>query len=764
MPTQSRQLAAIMFTDIVGYTSLMGEEEEKAFEVLDQFKSTATPLVHKHNGTWHKDLGDGALCSFGSAFDAVKSAIEIQQQLIKVTDAKVRIGIHLGDVTFQNGDVFGDGVNIASRIQSEAAPGGICLSEAVYKSVRSKEGIKAAFLGKRKLKNVEGLTGLYQVSSQGIETKGQSPGRSILLWKAVVLSVGLAILLSLLSVWYFQSPEPQAAKGVERFDIILPEESPLALIGSAQFGAGQTALAISPDGSLLVYAGLKDQTTRLFIRSMKEYGVKVLEGTDGAFFPFFSPNGEWIGFFSNNYLKKVSIRGGEPITLCEASNPNGGVWGLDDRIIFSDNEGTGLNWIHSEGGERHEFQIEGSHGGIGSFNYPSLLGDNHLLVSTNYPPGINAISIDSGQQVRLLERGRNPRFLPSGHLSFVEDGRLMVVPFDLENLTINGKIVPIVNDLRTESQTGQMTFSSQGALIYVPGISAVESQLVFRTQEGLEKVLPIKSGYYGEFHLSPNGEKLEIMNYSTGDIHIYDFSYQTMTRLTHDGSAHFGIWNPNGAEITYGSDKNNHRGVLQISASGSGTPVELISSNINKSPIDWSSDGKVLMYGEPNPASSVDIKFHFLDQEKEDLTLMPNRANEYLSSFSPKDDYVAYTSDESGQSEVYVQPFPPDGNRWTVSSDGGEEPIWSSDEDKLVYRNGNDWLEVQISTEPTFTIGSRKLLFHGPYINVPGYSYDISPDGKRFLLLKPLSNARTSTRLKVIKNWFEEVNRLAPPE
>ncbi len=153
---QSRQLAAIMFTDIVGYTALMGADELKAFEILDKFKSIATPLVHKHNGKWHKDLGDGALCSFGSALDAVNSAIVIQQQLNQEIDSKIRIGIHLGDVTFQDGDVFGDGVNIAARIQGEAAPGGICLSEAVYKSVRNKNGIKAAFLGKRKLKNVEG--------------------------------------------------------------------------------------------------------------------------------------------------------------------------------------------------------------------------------------------------------------------------------------------------------------------------------------------------------------------------------------------------------------------------------------------------------------------------------------------------------------------------------------------------------------------------------------------------------------------------------
>ena len=669
--SQSRQLAAIMFTDIVGYTALMGRDEREAFEILEQFKTIATPLVQKHSGKWHKDLGDGALCSFGSAHDAVKSAVEILQQF-KTTEVKVRIGIHLGDVTFQNGDVFGDGVNIASRIQGEAAPGGICLSEPVYKNVRNKEGIKTVFLGRRKLKNVEGLTALYQVSIPGIDTKIQTSNWSISLWKAAVLSIALALLLSFISVWYFQGQELPKSNNVERYDILLPEVTPLALIGSAQFGAGQTALAISPDGNLLVYAGQADQTTRLFIRYMDGYGVTVLEGTDGAFYPFFSPNGDWIGFFSDNYLKKISIKGGAPITLCEAINPNGGVWAPDDRIIFSDYEGSTLSWIHSEGGARQEFQVEGSHGGVGSFNYPSMLGEHHLLVSIDYPGGFNIISIDNQQQIRLLENGTDPHYLHSGHLSFVDHERLMAVPFDLDNLTINGKIVPLVDDLRTEGRTGQMAISDQGTLIYVPGISALESKLVLRNQEGMEEELPIKSGYYGEFHLSPNGEKLQILNYETDDIQIYDFSNQTMTRLTHNGSGNYGIWTPDGTGLTFSNyrDKSLH----QINASGSGEEIELISSEMPMTPIDWSSDGKVLMYGAPNPGSSVDIRFHFLNQGKDDITLMPNRANEYLASFSPEDDFVAYTSDESGQSEVYVQPFPPDGTKWTVSSDGGEEP------------------------------------------------------------------------------------------
>ena len=358
MPESKRQLAAIMFTDIVGYTALMGDNEDRAFQILKQFKDIATPLVKKKDGKWHKDLGDGALCSFGSALDAVKAGIIIQDQINSKTNFRVRIGIHLGDVTFQNGDVFGDGVNVASRLQSEAAPGGICLSETVFKNIRNKDGIKTQFLGTRKLKNVEGPLRLYQVSLPNVETKKRTKVRLISIWEAIALSIAMALLSGFL-VWYFSNPEKLQQSNVERYEIHLPQDAPLALIGSAHFDIGQTALAISPNDELLVYACQEAQTTRLYIRRMDSYEVEVLKGTEGAFSPFFSPDGKWIAFFSDNYLKKVSINGGEPLTLCQASNPIGGVWTPDDRIIYSDNEGGNLMWIDSSGNKRHDFHVEG---------------------------------------------------------------------------------------------------------------------------------------------------------------------------------------------------------------------------------------------------------------------------------------------------------------------------------------------------------------------------------------------------------------------
>ena len=199
--TQTHQLAAIMFVDVVGYTALMGSNEKKAFELLDQFKRISRPIVIQNGGRWLKELGDGVLCSFGSVVNAVNCAILIQQATNGTLSNRLRIGIHSGDVIFEDDDVLGDGVNVASRIQHEAAPGGICFSYSVYKTIRNKEDIKVSFLGNKKLKNVPGKIKLYQVTNPGVEVE-RSGNKAVTLWKVVLIGIAL-VSVTALSMWYF---------------------------------------------------------------------------------------------------------------------------------------------------------------------------------------------------------------------------------------------------------------------------------------------------------------------------------------------------------------------------------------------------------------------------------------------------------------------------------------------------------------------------------------------------------------------------------
>jgi Tol biopolymer transport system component len=760
MPSQKRQLAAIMFIDIVGYSTLMGHNEEKAIENLQKFKSFALPLVLKNDGKWLKDLGDGALCSFNSAFDSVNCAIALQHQSKKELSAYIRIGIHSGDVTYRDGDIFGDGVNIASRIQSEAAQGGVCLSETVFKSIRNKDGIEVAFLGTRKLKNIEGQVKLYQITNPGIGRINKSPGRVIKLWKAVLLSIGLALFSSLILVSFFLNKKYDVSRKTERYDLTLPEEAPIAYIGSAHFGVGQTALTVSPDGNLLAYAGQERVGTRLFLRHINSFEVQVLEGTEGAIYPFFSPDGMWIGFFAGNFLKKISIKGGKPIVLCGSINPFGALWMPDDRIIFADNEATRLMWIKADGGEQRELVIKDTSVGVGAYSFPNILNEEYIVVHSLYPKGINVISLESGQIINILDYGYNPKYLPTNHLSFVDHGRLLVVPFDINSMTISGKVVPVIEDLRTEETSGQFCISNKGDLIYAPGISGIKSELVTRSIHSHEENVLAAPGYYGQFQISKDGKYIAMQNASNSDIYVHDITNNNAIRITNEGNSINVIWGPGAFEITY----NTFNEIYKVKASGMNKPTKILQSNLNIFPWDWSSDGNTLMYGENNLTTAIDIKFYYSNDFNQDITLQPNKEAQILASFSPLGDFVAYTSRESGQDEIYIQPFPFNGERWLVSSNGAEEPVWSHDGRKIYFRNGQEWYEVEVSFKPDFSIERSQFLFSGPYRNVPGYSYDLTPDGKKFLLLRPISKDQTTRNLKVIKNWFEEVNQLAPPK
>src|SRR5688572_19228980 len=328
--SQTRQLAAIMFTDIVGYTALMGRDEDKAFQSLTQFKKVARPFVEKYNGNWLKDLGDGAMMSFSNVLDAVHCAIAIQKEVNTKFDFHLRVGIHLGDITFEQGDAYGDGVNIASRLQNEAPPGGICISEPVYKNIQNKHEIGTQFLGYKKLKNVPESLRLYHIKVEGVQTKTIKSSRTIS-WPFVIVLMILSSLLTGILVKNLQSKKNtvsiNGSKAVHRTILEFPEDAPLALVGSAPSNIGQTALALSPDGSHLVYVAQVDSmTTKLYIHPMDGFNYSPLAGTEGAYHPFFSPDGQWVGFFIEKELKKVSIKGGSPITICDVSLPRGGYW------------------------------------------------------------------------------------------------------------------------------------------------------------------------------------------------------------------------------------------------------------------------------------------------------------------------------------------------------------------------------------------------------------------------------------------------------
>lgn len=755
---QTRQLAAILFADIAGYTLLMGEDEDRALRAIYKFKSLAEPLVHKYDGKWHKDLGDGALCSFGSALKAVHCAIDIQKVLSREANFKVRIGIHLGDVTFQNGDVLGDGVNIASRIQGEAAEGGICVSRSVYNTIKNKEGIDTELIGKRKLKNVGELINLYQLIIPGVLSIRKPRERSVSLRYSMLTAILLAMVTGII-VWFIMLPDPEVGKNlVKRLHIELPKEAPLTFTGGGNIKIEHSSLAISPDGQDLVYVANKDGESWLYHRPLNEYKALPLPDTEGASTPFFSPDGQWIGFFANDQLKKISLEGMEPILLSPVSNPRGAVWTRKNEIVVANREGKQFIIVSASNGNQKDINIDLSDN-FGGLDFPVLTPDHNHFFATGSNQNIVVASILTGEVRSLHLKGVNPQYTPTGHLLYNLKGRAFIVPFDIEKLEILGPASPVIDDLLTMGgDLPQLALSENGTLVYVAGGSNELTHLVWVDEGGEEEFLPFPPAAYGSFHLSQNDELLAIENKENPlwDIWSLDLNLGTGQRLTSKGNNKRPLWNLAGNKIIFTSDWEGTESIYIKSLFGDQdtkfSPADSIYGIYDISP-----NGQFLTCRNEKP------DLFLLDVSKEGQRPFPvshNEATEWGGKFSPDGRFVAYTSDESNIYEVYVQPIPELDKKWKISHQGGEEPVWSPSGKEIIYRYINKWWKVKVIDEKdVFHPGKPSLLFERNYRNVYGPSFDIGSDG-RLLVLKQVNEENTATCLRVVENWFSEIEEL----
>jgi len=573
-------------------------------------------------------------------------------------------------------------------------------------------------------------------------------------WSIAVLFAMVALIAILVLQRRTPSPSP-----VKRSSINLPESAPIAPIGSAPLGIGRPALALSPDGSNLVYVADVGGETQLYRRPMDQFEAAPIPGTEGAYNPFFSPDGQWIGFFSGNELKKVSISAGAPVSLCEVTNPYGASWSADNRIIFANFEGRQLLWISASGGRPQVLTEKQSF-----YNWPEILpGGKAVLVAGYLGLGISNFLIDTGEEKTLLDRGSNPRYLSTGHLVYAYDGRLEAVPFDLANLKVTGSPVPVLDNIRIEATAGatQYAISNDGALVYLPGVFQGESKLIWLDRKGHAEQLQFPAKTYGAFELSPDGKRLAIAVQNTKwDVWIFDLLRGSRSKLTTiDGDNYAAVWTPDGKSVTFRSSGTGTYNIFVQSADGSGEIKQLTKSEVRQYPSSWSPDGKLLAFNE-----GPDIYLLSMNGESKRQPFVTTRFFEVGPVFSPDGRLIAYVSDEQGQYEVYVQPYPQTGERWQISTEGGEEPVWSRSTHELFYRKDRKWMAVSYSANPKFSAELPKLLFEGDYLDVSGRPYDVSPDGQRFLLLKSSEEPSRQTQLNVVTNWFEEVKRKAPPK
>ena len=575
--------------------------------------------------------------------------------------------------------------------------------------------------------------------------------------RAIPWSITILIaIVALITIWLLPRSKPSLVK---RSNIVLPESAPIAPIGSAPLSIGRPALALSPDGTNFVYVADIGGNTQLYLRPMNQFEATPIPGTEGAYHPFFSPDGHWVGFFVGSEMKKISILGGAPVPICEAVNSYGASWGPQDRIVFSPNEGGTLSWISAVGGTPQVLTEERPR-----YTWPEILpGGKAVLVSGSESSGIRVIFLDSGEEKTLIVNGENPRYLPTGYLVYTRDGRLQAAPFNLVNLKVTGTPVPILDNVRTEAPWGatQCTISNDGTLVYLLGLSEATSTLVWVDRRGSVEQLQFPVETYGTFQLSPDGQRLAIQVQSAKwNIWIYNLVRGSRSKLTLEGNNMSPIWTPDGKWVTFTSDRTGPYNLFMKSADGSGEIKQLAKNEITQHPYAWSPDGKLLAFTERTQA--WDILLISINGKGKLQPFANTRFAEWGPTFSPDDQWIAYVSDEQGQYDVYVQPYPQTGERWRVSTEGGEEPVWSPNSNELFYRNGRKWMVVAYTTTPKFSTQVPQVLFEGDYINVGGRSYDVSPDDQRFLLLKSSEESMAQTQLNVVVNWFEELKRKVP--
>jgi hypothetical protein len=384
---------------------------------------------------------------------------------------------------------------------------------------------------------------------------------------------------------------------------------------------------------------------------------------------------------------------------------------------------------------------------------------------SGWPAGIHLVRLDrQGHDDRLIAGTyTNAQLTPTGHLIAVRPGQLLAVPFDQKRWEISGAETPVLSGVRTDSWgAGHFSVSRDGTLAYVQGAPGTTGELVSLERTG--NATPV-AGFgvdnYGTFRLSPSGNKLAIIvSAATNELWVHDLVRGMRTRLNAAASSAHPLWTPDGDWVTFGSFAGDVWNVFRQRADGLGEPERLLSSGNNQIPYSWSPDGRVLTYTEVNPTTRSDI-WRFSVSDRQAQPVLTGGFNEGQPAISPDGQWLAFVSDESGKSEVYVTSYPAVRGRNLISVDGGEEPIWSRNSNELYYRNGQRWMAVTTSTRPAFDASRPRVLFEGNYLNVSGLSYDVTADGRRFVLIRGLDTPPTR-EIHVVLNWFEELKRLVP--
>jgi Tol biopolymer transport system component len=551
---------------------------------------------------------------------------------------------------------------------------------------------------------------------------------------------------------------------LSRFPISLPQNQTL--------NEQESNIAVSPVGKLLIYVGGVGANRQLFLRELNQTEGKELPETKGAIYPFFSADGQSIGFRSDGKLKTLFLDGGKPKILCDAPNMAGGTWCPDGTIFFTPSWSKGIWKVSANGGDPEQVTTPEKEKGEFGHWWPEVLPGGETALFTIWKTSLNDAQVavllrETGESRVLVTGASNARYAPTGHLLYAQSGTLVAAPFDLKQLKV-GKPRPVIEGLKQYPDSGYapFSFSKDGLLYYVRGGEwLAHRHFVWINRQGEEiEPLPLPPQAYSDPSLSPDGRRIAFTKFDRGvfNIWVYDLPSGPATQVTFESSNFLPIWMPDSNRLTFTSYRAGPFDVYWMPINRSRPEEPLLTGPSDNVATSWSPDGKVLLVGEINSNTGWDIRLLSTEDDNTSRPFICESGSEQYAVFSPNGNWIAYESEREVRSEIYVSPYPKPVPK-KISTGGGYHSAWSPDGKELFYRNGDKMMAVTIETESELKVTNSEVLFEGQYYTGRYRNYDVSFDGQRFLMIKESEDQPAATQLIVVLHWFEELKRLVPP-
>lgn len=590
------------------------------------------------------------------------------------------------------------------------------------------------------------------VAAPVLSSRKQS-GRAIWIGAGVIFALFTAYVL-------WQSAMGGHSGGPVHLAVTLPP-------GKVLLGNSTEPVAISPDGSMVVYSAYgEDRKTQLYSRKLGSFESTPIAGTEGAQSPFFSPNGEWLGFVSEDYkVKKVSMRGGSAVVVTEGAGPVGGSWADDDTIYYVKSFTSGVYAVPAGGGQSRRVTQTGSTPEDRAHVWPSVLPGRNGLIFTVWSgrsyneARIEGLSFASGRRKVLIDGGTGGRYLSGGYLAYARNGTLFVVGFDPKRMEIEGTPVPVMEGVNTGASNGDADFavSENGTLVFQPGtFTSFQRNLVWMDRSGKATNITAEVRPYGYPTVSPDGKRIVLtLEGSSYDAWVYDVDRDTFTKASFGGDDYRPHLSPDGKMLGYDSSKSGHQQVWVKHGVTQGDETAVTDGSEDKEFYGWTPDGHEVIFARQNKDTGYDLYAAAVEGDHKTRPLVVMPFNQTGARLSPDGKWIAYVSDESGQPEIFVQSMSDPSARAQVSSEGGENPRWAGSSHELFFRSKNRLMSVKFAPGGGLNPGKPALLFEDKR---EWEGYDVAADG-RFVVTREAEHNGTGTQINVVLGWFEELKR-----